>query len=69
MSQLRERLPAKHVDWEAIYRLGTPPWETGVPTAELVRLVEEKTLRPAGPSNWAAAPGPTPSIWPPTASK
>ena len=47
MSQLRERLPAKHVDWEAIYRLGTPPWETGGPTAELVRLVEEKTLRPA----------------------
>ncbi len=47
MSQLRERLPAKHVDWEAIYRLGTPPWETGLPTAELVRLVEEKTLRPA----------------------
>jgi SAM-dependent methyltransferase len=47
MSQLRERLPAKHLDWDAIYRLGTPPWDNGVPSAELVRLVEDKTLRPA----------------------
>ncbi len=47
MSQLRERAPVGRVDWDAIYRQGTPPWDTGMPTAELVRLVEAKTLRPA----------------------
>ncbi len=46
MSQLRELVPAGHLDWDAIYRQGTPPWETGTPSEELVRLVEEKTLRP-----------------------
>ena len=47
MSQLRERAAAGRVDWDAVYRQGTPPWDTGTPAAELVRLVEAKTLRPA----------------------
>lgn len=33
-------------DWDALYRNQTPPWETGAPSGELVRLVQEKTLRP-----------------------
>lgn len=36
------RLP----DWDATYREGTPPWETGRPASELVRLVDEGLLRP-----------------------
>jgi SAM-dependent methyltransferase len=33
-------------DWDTAYREGTPPWETGRPAAELVRLVDEKLIRP-----------------------
>lgn len=33
-------------DWEAMYRRGTPPWDTGRPCSELVRIVTERTLRP-----------------------
>ena len=69
MSQLRERAPVGRVDWDAIYRQGTPPWDTGMPTAELVRLVEAKTLRPARTLSWVAAAGRTPSTSPSTASK
>ena len=29
-------------DWDAIYREGTPVWETGQPSAELVRFLDEK---------------------------
>jgi SAM-dependent methyltransferase len=36
-------------DWDAIYREGTPVWETGKPSAELVRFLEEKRLG-KGPS-------------------
>ena len=64
MSQVRERLPAKHLDWDALYRQGTPPWDAGVPSVELVRLVEEKALRQREPWSWVAAAGPTPSISP-----
>lgn len=38
--------PAKFFDWDIIYREGTPPWETGVPAAELVRAVEEGMILP-----------------------
>lgn len=33
-------------DWDLTYREGTPPWETGRPARELVRLVEEGMIRP-----------------------
>jgi len=38
--------PAKERDWDVLYREGTPPWETGQPAEELMRLVEEKTIKP-----------------------
>jgi SAM-dependent methyltransferase len=28
-------------DWDAIYRMGTPPWDIGKPSAELVRVLSE----------------------------
>lgn len=31
-------------DWDAMYREGTPPWETGLPSGELVRTIREKLL-------------------------
>lgn len=33
------------VDWDERYRQGTPPWDTGRPSPELVRLVEEQIIR------------------------
>mgnify|MGYP005840028653 CR=1 FL=1 len=37
----------KAADWDAMYREATPPWETGRPASELVRMVQEGCLRPA----------------------
>ena len=31
-------------DWDLIYREGTPVWETGEPSAELVRFLDEKRI-------------------------
>lgn len=33
-------------DWDAAYREGTPPWDAGVPHAELARVLDERHLRP-----------------------
>jgi methyl halide transferase len=33
-------------DWDAVYREGTPPWDTGAPHAELARVLDEHRLRP-----------------------
>ena len=33
-------------DWNAVYREGTPPWDTGVPHAELAHVLDEYRLRP-----------------------
>jgi SAM-dependent methyltransferase len=33
-------------DWDSLYRTGTPLWETGRPSPELVQMIREKTLRP-----------------------
>ncbi len=38
----KRRLP----DWEAQYRDGTPPWESGGPSGELVRVVGEGLVKP-----------------------
>jgi SAM-dependent methyltransferase len=35
------------LDWDAVYRESTPPWETGRPAQELVRVVNEGILKPA----------------------
>jgi len=36
--------PTRHLDWDALYREGTPTWETGAASPELVRLVEEGVI-------------------------
>lgn len=33
-------------DWDAEYRQGTPPWESGIPSGELVRVLDEGLVRP-----------------------
>lgn len=33
-------------DWDAAYREGTPPWESGTPSEELVRVFGEGLIRP-----------------------
>jgi len=33
-------------DWDTIYRQGTPPWETGYPSGELVRILDEGAIEP-----------------------
>ena len=38
--------PFKVPDWDAMYRDGTPPWETGRPAGELIRVVKEGIVRP-----------------------
>jgi len=37
---------AEALDWDTLYRQSTPPWETGRPAAELVRVVNQRILRP-----------------------
>ncbi len=34
-------IPSVNFDWDVIYREGTPPWETGIPSSELQRVFEE----------------------------
>jgi SAM-dependent methyltransferase len=57
MSPLQALKPTKRLDWDAIYREGTPPWETGMPAAELVRMVEDKIIRPASTLELACGTG------------
>jgi len=33
-------------DWEKLYRMGTPPWDTGRPAKELLRILDEGLVRP-----------------------
>lgn len=33
-------------DWDTVYREGNPPWDTGVPHAELARVLDEYRLKP-----------------------
>ncbi len=33
-------------DWDTLYRQGTPPWESGVPSGELVRVLSDGVLKP-----------------------
>jgi SAM-dependent methyltransferase len=35
-----------NADWEEAYRQGTPPWDSGIPHAELARVLDEYRLRP-----------------------
>lgn len=33
-------------DWDAMYREGTPAWETGIPASELARILDEGFISP-----------------------
>ncbi len=46
MSGLAEPKIAELPNWDAMYRLGTPPWETGQAVGELVRVLDQGLLRP-----------------------
>jgi len=46
MDQPAEPGPFEIPDWEAVYREGIPPWESGVPSGELVRVLDEGVVRP-----------------------
>jgi methyl halide transferase len=37
---------ATPADWDAVYREGTPPWDSGQPHAELATVLDEYQLRP-----------------------
>ena len=47
MSHSPESKTAELPDWDALYRLARPPWESGVPSGELVRVLDEGLLRPS----------------------
>ena len=32
--------------WEEMYQAGTPPWDTGRPSSELIRVVQAKKIGP-----------------------
>jgi len=46
MDQPPERSTTEMPDWDAMYREGTPPWETGMPSGELIRVLDEGLIRP-----------------------
>ena len=46
MSQPSKPRCVTAADWDAVYREGTPPWDTDVPHAELARVLDEYHLRP-----------------------
>lgn len=37
---------AKNIDWDFAYRQGTPEWDSGVPSEELVRIVNKGIVKP-----------------------
>ncbi|MHC4400231.1 MAG: class I SAM-dependent methyltransferase [Planctomycetota bacterium] len=44
-------------DWDTVYREGTPPWETGKPSEELVRVLDEGLVRPGTALEWGCGTG------------
>jgi len=46
MSRSSSARPYSPPDWEAMYRDGTPSWETGNPSGELVDILDEGTIPP-----------------------
>ena len=46
MDHSPERSATDMPDWDAMYREGTPPWETGMPSGGLVRVLDEGLIRP-----------------------
>jgi len=46
MTRTTEPKPFQMPDWDAMYRLGTPPWESGIPSGELIRVLDEGIVTP-----------------------
>ena len=46
MSRAIEDRPVEIPDWDAMYHAGTPPWDTGRPASELVRVLAEGVIQP-----------------------
>ena len=46
MTRTTEAKPFQIPDWDATYRLGTPPWESGLPSGELIRVLDEGRIPP-----------------------
>jgi len=46
MTRTTEPKPFQMPDWDAMYRLGTPPWESGIPSGELIRVLDEGVVTP-----------------------
>jgi len=47
MSVPSNRTSPQTIDWDALYRRGTPPWETGETAGELIRVLDEGLVAPA----------------------
>jgi SAM-dependent methyltransferase len=45
MNELEHGPPKRGIDWDLIYRETMPPWEAGVPAAELIRILDEGHIR------------------------
>ena len=48
MRQLSVAKPSVITDWDAMYRQGTPPWDSGTPHSELERLLTEYSFPKGG---------------------
>ncbi|MCC6123463.1 MAG: class I SAM-dependent methyltransferase [Pirellulales bacterium] len=48
MKQLTRERPRPITDWDGVYRQGTPAWDSGIPHAELIRVMEEKRFPKGG---------------------
>jgi SAM-dependent methyltransferase len=48
--------------WEEIYQAGTPPWDTGRPSSELVRVVAAAKIRPGSAIELGCGAG-TNAVW------
>jgi len=46
MSRDPEKKGPGLLEWDFMYRAGTPPWDTGFPSRELMDVVEEGLIRP-----------------------
>lgn len=46
MVEPEHAVPSTIAQWDALYREGTPPWESAAPSGELVRVLDEGLVRP-----------------------
>ncbi|MFH1268969.1 MAG: class I SAM-dependent methyltransferase, partial [Planctomycetota bacterium] len=46
MAESTKTTPDTPPDWDTIYREGVPPWETGLPSGELIRVLDEGIVSP-----------------------